>query len=168
MIHFETVKWKNFLSTGNNFTEIQLDRNSTTLIIGENGSGKSTILREIANHHLEEGRSVGMLMLEEAPEEYIQKLVLVCREVRNNLTEDGTLWLNISDSYYNYRPGKGQSLVLLHVYLQRKLIWGWMFLLFNRFIVTFTIFLCHFYNNTSGKNCKAEYLIFMIFYSIIL
>jgi DNA repair exonuclease SbcCD ATPase subunit len=44
MIHFETVKWKNFLSTGNNFTEIQLDRNSTTLIIGENGAGKSTIL----------------------------------------------------------------------------------------------------------------------------
>ena len=44
MIHFETVRWKNFLSTGNNFTEIQLDRNNTTLIIGENGSGKSTIL----------------------------------------------------------------------------------------------------------------------------
>ena len=44
MIHFETVRWKNFLSTGNNFTEIQLDRNSTTLIIGENGAGKSTIL----------------------------------------------------------------------------------------------------------------------------
>ena len=44
MIHFEKVRWKNFLSTGNNFTEIQLDRNNTTLIIGENGSGKSTIL----------------------------------------------------------------------------------------------------------------------------
>jgi DNA repair exonuclease SbcCD ATPase subunit len=44
MIHFETVRWKNILSTGNNFTEIQLDRNSTTLIIGENGAGKSTIL----------------------------------------------------------------------------------------------------------------------------
>ena len=44
MIHFEIVRWKNFLSTGNNFTEIQLDRNSTTLIIGENGAGKSTIL----------------------------------------------------------------------------------------------------------------------------
>ena len=44
MIHFETVRWMNFLSTGNNFTEIQLDRNSTTLIIGENGAGKSTIL----------------------------------------------------------------------------------------------------------------------------
>ena len=49
--------------------------------------------------------------LEESPEEYIQKLVLVFREVRNNLTEDGTLWLNIGDSYYNYRPGKGQGLV---------------------------------------------------------
>ena len=46
---------------------------------------------------------------EESPEEYIQKLVEVFREVRNNLTEDGTLWLNIGDSYYNYRPGKGQS-----------------------------------------------------------
>ena len=44
MIIFKTVKWKNFLSTGNNFTEIQLDKDSTTLIIGENGAGKSTIL----------------------------------------------------------------------------------------------------------------------------
>ena len=44
MIHFNNVRWKNFLSTGNNFTEIQLDRNPTTLIIGENGAGKSTIL----------------------------------------------------------------------------------------------------------------------------
>ena len=49
--------------------------------------------------------------LEESPEEYIQKLVKVFQEVRNNLTEDGTLWLNIGDSYYNYRPGKGQGLV---------------------------------------------------------
>ena len=49
--------------------------------------------------------------LEESPEEYIQKLVEVFQEVRNNLTEDGTLWVNIGDSYYNYRPGKGQSLV---------------------------------------------------------
>ena len=44
MIHFNYVRWKNILSTGNTFTEIQLDRNNTTLIIGENGSGKSTIL----------------------------------------------------------------------------------------------------------------------------
>ena len=38
------MRWKNFLSTGNHFTEIQLDKNPTTLIIGENGAGKSTIL----------------------------------------------------------------------------------------------------------------------------
>ena len=44
MIIFKSVKWKNFLSTGNTFIEIQLDRNPTTLIIGENGAGKSTIL----------------------------------------------------------------------------------------------------------------------------
>jgi len=44
LIIFKYVRWKNFLSTGNNFTEIQLDRNPTTLIIGENGAGKSTIL----------------------------------------------------------------------------------------------------------------------------
>ena len=44
MITFKYVRWRNFLSTGNNFTEIQLDRSNTTLIIGENGAGKSTIL----------------------------------------------------------------------------------------------------------------------------
>ena len=44
MINFKYVRWKNFLSTGNQFTEVQLDRSSTTLIIGENGAGKSTIL----------------------------------------------------------------------------------------------------------------------------
>ena len=44
MINFTSVRWKNFLSTGNTFIEIQLDRNPTTLIIGENGAGKSTVL----------------------------------------------------------------------------------------------------------------------------
>ena len=44
LIIFKYVRWKNLLSTGNQFTEIQLDRNNTTLIIGENGAGKSTIL----------------------------------------------------------------------------------------------------------------------------
>ena len=44
MIIFTKVRWKNFLSTGNTFTEIFLDKNPSTLIIGENGAGKSTIL----------------------------------------------------------------------------------------------------------------------------
>ena len=44
MILFEKIRWKNFLSTGQNFIEVDLNRNPTTLIVGENGSGKSTIL----------------------------------------------------------------------------------------------------------------------------
>ena len=44
---------------------------------------------------------------EQTPEEYIEEMVNVFRLVRDNLTDDGTLWLNIGDSYYNYRPGKG-------------------------------------------------------------
>ena len=44
MINFETIRWKNFLSTGNMFTEIPLNKSQNALIIGENGAGKSTIL----------------------------------------------------------------------------------------------------------------------------
>ncbi len=44
MIFFRNVKWKNLLSTGNYFTEIKLDNASNTLIVGNNGSGKSTML----------------------------------------------------------------------------------------------------------------------------
>ena len=44
MITFQTIRWKNFLSTGNQYTEINLDKDSTTLIVGTNGAGKSTVL----------------------------------------------------------------------------------------------------------------------------
>jgi len=44
MIIFRYVRWKNLLSTGNYFTEIKLDNNINTLVVGENGSGKSTML----------------------------------------------------------------------------------------------------------------------------
>ena len=44
MIVFQNIRWKNFLSTGNQYTEIELDKNSTTLIVGTNGAGKSTVL----------------------------------------------------------------------------------------------------------------------------
>jgi len=44
VIYFKKVRWKNFLSTGNSFTEILLDRSPNTLIVGDNGSGKSTLL----------------------------------------------------------------------------------------------------------------------------
>ena len=44
MITFKKVRYKNLLSSGNKFTEVQLDANQTTLILGENGAGKSTLL----------------------------------------------------------------------------------------------------------------------------
>ena len=44
MILFEKVCWKNFLSTGNQYTEIDFTQNSTNLIVGTNGAGKSTVL----------------------------------------------------------------------------------------------------------------------------
>jgi len=53
----------------------------------------------------------GQIGLEETPEQYIAAMVEVFRCVWDVLEDDGTLWLNIGDSYYNYRPGKGQALV---------------------------------------------------------
>ena len=44
MLIFKTIRWKNLLSTGNTFTEIELDKTPNALIIGDNGAGKSTIL----------------------------------------------------------------------------------------------------------------------------
>ena len=44
MIYFTKIRWKNFLSTGNIFTEIDLAQHKTTLVVGENGAGKSTFL----------------------------------------------------------------------------------------------------------------------------
>ena len=46
---------------------------------------------------------------EQTPEKFIDNLVNVFKEVKNVLTDDGTLWVNLGDSYYNYRPGKGQT-----------------------------------------------------------
>ena len=39
MLKFKSVRWKNLLSTGSAFTEILLDRNTNTLVVGENGAG---------------------------------------------------------------------------------------------------------------------------------
>ena len=44
MIHFKRVRWQNFLSTGNQWTQIDMNRSQNTLILGENGAGKSTLL----------------------------------------------------------------------------------------------------------------------------
>ena len=44
MILFKNIKYKNFLSTGNQYTEIDFTKNKTNLIVGTNGAGKSTVL----------------------------------------------------------------------------------------------------------------------------
>jgi len=44
MIIFKTLRWKNFLSTGNNFSEVDFTKDKTTLVVGQNGAGKSTML----------------------------------------------------------------------------------------------------------------------------
>ena len=44
MIIFKKIRWKNFLSTGQHFTEVDFQQHSTNLIIGTNGAGKSTVL----------------------------------------------------------------------------------------------------------------------------
>ena len=44
MIYFKKLRWRNFLSTGNQFIEVDLAKSPSTLIIGSNGSGKSTLL----------------------------------------------------------------------------------------------------------------------------
>jgi len=44
MIHFKSVSWKNFLSTGNDTIKVQLDKTASTLVVGSNGAGKSTML----------------------------------------------------------------------------------------------------------------------------
>ena len=56
------------------------------------------------------GDEENQIGLEQSPEEYVDEMVKVFREVKNVLTNDGTCWVNIGDSYYNYRPGRGQGL----------------------------------------------------------
>ena len=48
MIVFKTLKWKNFLSTGNNWSSVDIQKATTTLVVGQNGAGKSTMLDALA------------------------------------------------------------------------------------------------------------------------
>ena len=46
-VHFKSIKWRNFLSTGNGFNTILFDKNPTTLVQGVSGSGKSTMIEAV-------------------------------------------------------------------------------------------------------------------------
>ena len=52
----------------------------------------------------------GQIGMENTPKEYVNALLSVFNEVHRVLSATGTVWLNLGDSYYNYRPGRGQSL----------------------------------------------------------
>ena len=54
-------------------------------------------------------RQDSQIGLEETPEEYVEKLVNVFKEVRNVLTDDGTCWVNLGDSYYNWALEKDKD-----------------------------------------------------------
>ena len=58
MLEFQKIRWKNFLSTGDNFTEILFDKSPTTLILGANGAGKTTTCGKLAKFFKSMGRSV--------------------------------------------------------------------------------------------------------------
>ena len=47
MIRLKSVRWKNFLATGNRFVEVKLDEEPMMLIVGKNGAGKSTLIDAI-------------------------------------------------------------------------------------------------------------------------
>ncbi len=99
------------------------------MVIGEGNNMRNTILygdcRETLKQFDEQARTCitsppyyglrnygneeNQIGQENTPEEFIDQLVNVFKEVRNVLTDDGTLWVNLGDSYYNYRPGKGQA-----------------------------------------------------------
>ena len=47
MITFKSLRWKNFLSTGNQWSEVDLTKHKTTLVVGHNGAGKSTMIKAL-------------------------------------------------------------------------------------------------------------------------
>ena len=105
MIIFKKLRWQNLLSTGNQFTEISLNRSKSTLIVGENGAGKSTILDALAYalygkafRNINKAQLINSItgkgLLVELEFSIGQKDYLIRRGVKPNLFEiyqDGTL-----------------------------------------------------------------------------
>jgi DNA repair exonuclease SbcCD ATPase subunit len=91
MIVFKKIRWRNFLSTGNAFTELDLDASPTTLVVGENGSGKSTVLDALC------------FALYNRPYRNINKPQL-CNSVNNKNTEVEIEFL-VGKNYYKIRRG---------------------------------------------------------------
>ena len=76
----------------------------------KNGIKAQTCVTSPPYYGLRDYGHEGQIGLEETPEQYIAAMVEVFRCVWDVLEDNGTLWVNIGDSYYNYRPGQGQAL----------------------------------------------------------
>jgi DNA modification methylase len=106
---YGTGKWQGGDSSCNHSRKSSHKENTSTLQSSSNNS-----------NHEREGWRGGVcgkcgaikidsqIGLENSPEEYVKKIVDLFRECRRVLKKEGTLWINLGDSYYNYRPGKGQ------------------------------------------------------------
>ncbi len=106
MITFYKIRYKNILSTGNAFTEIDLTRNKTTLIIGENGAGKSTILDALS------------FVLYGKPFRKINKPQLV-----NSINESGLLVeIEFESGKSNYKIRRGIKPGIFEIFQNDKLI----------------------------------------------
>ena len=106
MITFYKIRYKNILSTGNAFTEIDLTRNKSTLIIGENGAGKSTILDALS------------FVLYGKPFRKINKPQLV-----NSINESGLLVeIEFESGKSNYKIRRGIKPGVFEVFQNDKLI----------------------------------------------
>ena len=106
MITFETIAWKNFLSTGDQWTDIQLDDTGATLIVGSNGAGKSTMLDALC------------FALFNKPFRKISKGQLV-----NSINEKGTkVQVTFSIGRDEYRVFRAIKPNLFEVYKNNKLV----------------------------------------------
>lgn len=106
MINFEKLRWKNFLSTGNSFTEVDLNKSSTSLILGKNGSGKSTILDALT------------FVLFGKPYRKINKPQLI-NSINNG---DTVVEIDFSINKVNYKIRRGLKPNLFEIYSNGKLV----------------------------------------------
>lgn len=106
MIRFKRIRWKNFLSTGNIFTDIQLDKSDTTLVIGENGAGKSTLLDALTFVLFNKPyRSVNLPQLVSSVNE-----------------KDCVVEIEFSDGKSDYRVVRGQSPKVFEIWCDGKMV----------------------------------------------